>query len=139
MNTSQRENPARPKAIGHAQIDRDHIVLWGLIGQVQRQIEDAPGSLDAKVQFARMVTETEQQFHREEDMMKRSRYPLFAKHRHSHHLLRAYIDRIKHRLTHSEVAVPSLVSDLWKSIAVHIETQDQEFADFLSATNGIFP
>jgi hemerythrin-like metal-binding protein len=139
MITSQRESLARPKQIGHVQIDKDHIVLWGLMREVQRQIEGAPGSSDAKVEFARLVKETEQQFHREEDMMKRLGYPLFAKHRHSHHLLRAYIDRIKHRFTHGEIAAPSLVSDLWKSIAIHIETQDQDFADFLSATNGICP
>lgn len=117
-------------ATGHAEIDRQHRVLFGLIDQVNAAHSDDYG--DGVQTVLDLIKYVIQHFGYEDDLMVQSAYPDMGAHRDAHIALNRSVTRFREGLLEGTLNNAELRSFLDQWLQHHIGESDKRLALFLA-------
>lgn len=121
-------------ALGIDLIDQQHQVLFRLIDQLARAIQDEISEAELQTIFAELHKYTLTHFATEERLMAQYAYPADQDHRGNHQTLENSLEQLVERANNGEPLVSIQTMNflrLW--LYNHIDGTDRQFADFLKA------
>jgi hemerythrin-like metal-binding protein len=121
-------------ALGIELIDQQHKVLFRLIDQLARAIQDETSEAELQTIFAELHDYTRTHFATEERLMAQYAYPADQDHHASHRALEHTLEQLVERAKSGEPLVSIQTMNflrLW--LYNHIDGTDRQFADFLKA------
>lgn len=121
-------------ALGIDLIDQQHKVLFRLIDQLARAIQDEISEAELQTIFAELHNYTLTHFATEERLMAQYAYPADQDHRANHQTLENSLEQLVERARNGEPLVSIQTMNflrLW--LYNHIDGTDRQFADFLKA------
>jgi hemerythrin-like metal-binding protein len=123
--------------IGHETLDSQHQLLFGLIADLQHEIEAAPGKPVSTDILQRLFMYVVVHFSTEDRLMMESDYPDIAAHRAEHEAVVANLKRLE---ADCQAGVPSAPQDTMRFLKAwvegHIPNADRRLAQHLSKERG---
>ena len=118
---------------GHDRIDSDHRELIDIFNRLNDAMVLGHGSEIIKTTLAELTAYTVEHFAREEEMMRKTRYPEFAAHKRAHDDFVAKVADLKAKVDSGEGTVTIEVMEFVKDwLTAHICRVDRQLGHFLS-------
>lgn len=121
----------RVQLLDIAELDDDHLKLAAIIAEMELCIEKELAT-NAGQLLEPLLTAARRHFQDEERLMAQTEYPLLAKHQEGHAELLRFMEGVIGRVANGQLRVDTeLIAKLWYWELEHIDTSDQQYADYL--------
>jgi hemerythrin len=115
---------------GHANLDRDHDILFDILNRANLGFHDNPGGSECI--SVELLAYTDSHFEHEEQLMDLYHYPLASAHKQAHDQFRVQLKGLVGACDGSESDLQPLILTLENWFERHIREVDARFAEFLS-------
>ncbi len=110
-------------------IDKQHLVLVGLIRQLQEAMQEGRGRAFQHQLIDRLVAYTNQHFRFEEELMSKHGFELLAEHIEQHRVLTNQVSELHQKIqSHEVISNASIMLFLRNWLTDHIMQHDQKYA-----------